>query len=151
MAMVGAVNNGSALLASWQDPYTDIVVDYSGEPARRLTMGLALRKSGRSVCLQPLGRGGYVEISKAYRAIARERGFLKTLAEKARQNPNVERFFGAADFKPFAFGRIVPNTRWNKTDKEILQINFSFQECAGLAEHYRKDLGIDRALLVLNG
>jgi hypothetical protein len=30
-------------------------------------------------------------------------------------------------------------------------VNFTFDQCAELAEHYRKDLGIDRALLVLNG
>ena len=30
-------------------------------------------------------------------------------------------------------------------------IRFTFQECAELAEHFAKDLGIDRALLVLNG
>jgi hypothetical protein len=150
MAMFGAVKNGSALLLSWDDVYTDILVDYSVEP-RRLTASLAMRRSAHAVRLQPLGRGGYVEIAKAYRLIARRRGYLKTLAEKVRENPAVERFFGAADFKPFAFVRNVPNTRWNKTDKEVLRISFSFEECAQLAEHYKNDLGIDRALLVLNG
>lgn len=150
MAMFGAVNNGSALLLNWEDVYTDILVDYSVEP-RRLTASLAMRRSAHAVRLQPLGRGGYVEIAKAYRLIARRRGYLKTLAEKVRENPAVERFFGAADFKPFAFVRNVPNTRWNKTDKEVLRISFSFEECAQLAEHFKNDLGIDRALLVLNG
>jgi hypothetical protein len=92
-----------------------------------------------------------VEIAKAYRPVARQRGYLKTLAEKMRENPNVARFFGAADFKPFAFTRYAPNTRWNQTDRERLSIRFTFQECAELAEHFAKDLGIDRALLVLNG
>jgi len=150
MAMFGAVKNGSALLLSWDDVYTEILVDYSVEP-RRLAASLAMRRSAHAVRLQPLGRGGYVEIAKAYRPIARRRGYLKTLADKVRENPAVERFFGAADFKPFAFVRNVPNTRWNKTDKEVLRISFSFEECAQLAEHYKNDLGIDRALLVLNG
>ena len=30
-------------------------------------MGLAMRERAQSVRLQPLGRGGYVEIAKAYR------------------------------------------------------------------------------------
>ena len=30
-------------------------------------------------------------------------------------------------------------------------LNFTFEECADLAEHFHNDLGIDRAMLVLNG
>ena len=151
MAMFGAVRNGSALLATWEDPYTEIVADYAVSPQPRLSISLGLRRSAHAVRLQPLGRGGYVEIAQAYRPVARQRGYLKTLAEKVRENPNVARFFGAADFKPFAFQRNVPNTRWNQSDQERLVVRFTFQECAELAEHFAKDLGIDRALLVLNG
>ena len=151
MAMFGAVKNGSALLATWEDPNTEIAADYAVSPQRRLAISLVMRHSARAVRLQPLGRGGYVEIAQAYRAVARQRGYLKTLAEKVRENPNVARFFGAADFKPFAFVRNVPNTRWNQTGQERLNIGFTFQECADLAEHFARDLGIDRALLVLNG
>ena len=74
MAMFGAVRNGSALLLSWTDPYTDIAVDYAPTPDRRLTMGLEMRQSARAVRLQPLGKGGYVELAKAYRKIALDRG-----------------------------------------------------------------------------
>ena len=62
--------------------------------------------------LQPLGRGGYVQIAQAYRTVARARGLLKTLAEKMRENPRVAELFGAADFKPFAYMRLAPNTPW---------------------------------------
>jgi hypothetical protein len=137
MAMMGAVKNGSALLVTWDAPYTDLIIDYSAEPRRQLTAGLALRENARTVRLQPLGRGGYAEIAKAYRRMARERGYLKTLAEKWRENPAVERLFGAADFKPFVFSRG--------------RINLSFEECVELAEHFKRDLGIDRAMLVLAG
>ncbi len=151
MAMFGAVKQGSALLATWDDAYTDIELSYSGAPSRRLAVGLAMRRSAHSVRLRPLGKGGYVEIAKAYRAEARERGLLKTLEEKLRANPRVAELFGAADFKPFAFMRRMPGTRLNKTDKPIFEINFTFDECADMAEHFRKDLGIGRAMLVLNG
>jgi hypothetical protein len=151
MAMFGVVNKGSALLATWEDPYTVMVADYTVEPQRRLAMTLDLQRTARWVRLQPLGHGGYVEVSKAYRPIAKQRGYLKTLAEKMRENPNVARFFGAADFKPFAFTRSVANTRRNTTGQDRLNIGFTFEECADLAEHFAKDLGIDRALLVLNG
>jgi len=158
MAMFGAVKNGSALLATWDHFYTDILVDYSVAPHRELTAGLAIRRDpGKpgldtaSIRLQPLGPGGYVEIARAYRTIARQRGFLKTLAEKMREKPQVEKFFGAADFKPFVFSRRAPKTRWNNTDREIARVSYTFQEAAGLAEHFKNDLGIDRALLVLAG
>jgi hypothetical protein len=151
MAMFGAVRNGSALLATWEDSYTEILADYAVSPEHRLSISLALRRTAHSVRLQPLGRGGYVEIARAYRPVARQRGYLKTLAEKVQENPNVARFFGAADFKPSAFQRNVPNTRWNLSDQERLVTRFTFQECADLAEHFARDLGIDRALLVLNG
>jgi hypothetical protein len=151
MAMFGAVKEGSALLVSWQDPYTDILVEYTASPRRQLSAGFALRRSARSVRLQPLGKGGYVEIAKAYRTIARERGLLKTLPDKARENPDVLRFLGSADIKPFAFVRYSPSTRWNKENKERLAVNFTFEECAQLAEHYKNDLGMERGLLVLNG
>jgi len=151
MAFAGAVDKGSALLASWDNPYTAIVVDYAVEPQRRLAMTLDLGRTARSVRFQPLGRGGYVEIAKAYRPIARQRGYLKTLAEKARENPNVARFFGAADFKPTTLSRSIPNTRWNASNEERVRVSFTFEETADLAEHFAKDLGIDRALLVLAG
>lgn len=160
MAMAGVVKNGSAILMHWEDPYTEIIVDYSvsasegaeaGSNGPRLTMGLALRRSAQVVNIRPLGKGGYVEIAKAYRPVARQRGFLKTLSEKVSENPDVEKFFGSADFKPFAYMPMAPNTRWNQTNKEVVQFRFSFDECARLAEHLKNDLGIERSLLVLNG
>jgi hypothetical protein len=151
MAMFGAVKEGSALLVTWTDPYTEVQADYSVQPSPQLRMGLAMREHVQSVRLQPLGRGGYVEIAKAYRTVARERGLLKTLAEKMRENPRVAEFFGAADFKPFAYMRLAPNTPWHRQDQWDVQLNFTFEECADLAEHFKRDLGIDRAMLVLNG
>jgi hypothetical protein len=151
MAMLGAVNKGSALLAAWDDPYTAVQVDYAVEPRPRLAMTLGLQRTARSVRLQPLGRGGYVEVAKAYRPIAKQRGHLVTLAEKMRGNPDVARFFGAADFKPSTLSRNVPNTQWNRTATERVRISFTFEECGDLAEHFAKALGIDRALFVLAG
>ena len=151
MAMFGAVQKGSALLVTWEPPFADLYVDYSGAPHRRLTAGLALRNTAHWIRLQPLGRGGYVEIAKAYRPIARERGLLKTHAEKMRETPSLERMFGAADIKPFLLSRQLAKTPSNPTDKDVLRVSFTFEEAADLAEHYRKDLGMDRAFLVLAG
>ena len=80
MAMHGVVKNGSALLVTWDPPYADVIVDYAVAPVRRMTSSIALRRGASGFCIQPLGRGGYVEIAKAYRPIARERGLLKLAA-----------------------------------------------------------------------
>jgi hypothetical protein len=157
MAMAGAVKDGSGILLHWEDPYTEIIVDYTaGESEEnrsgsRLTMGLAVRNSANLVRVQPIGEASYGDIAKAYRTVARRRGFLKTLKEKVSENPDVEKFFGSADFKPFAYMPTAPNTRWNETDETVVLFRFSFDECARLAQHFKEDLGIERSLLVLNG
>ena len=151
MAMFGAVQDGSALLVSWEGLYTDILYDYTTQPRGQLSAGVALYRDSRSIRLQPLGRGGYVEIAKAYRPLARQRGFLQTLAEKLRQNPALEQMIGAADFKPFVFSKRVPHTRWNRSDKELVDVHYRFAECREFAEHMKNDLAIDRAMLVLAG
>ena len=107
MAMFGAVKSGSALLVTWDDPFTEVQVDHDAQ-TRRLTMGLSMRAATRGAVYARLARGGYVEIAKAYRTVARERGLHRTLAEKARDNPRVKEMFGAADFKPFAFMQARP-------------------------------------------
>ena len=151
MPMMGAVLDGSALLVSWDTPEGSLVINHTAGPQPRLSSGIVLQEPNHTVRLQPLGRGGYVEIAKAYRQVARQRGLLETLAEKIKANPSLEKLLGAADFKPFVFQRLKPKTPWNRTDKEIVHIGFTFDEAAQLAEHLKKDLGIDRSLLVLAG
>jgi len=151
MAMFGAVSAGSALLAHWDDPYIDLAADYSGAPDRTLRLSVSLRGTARSIRLAPLGRGSYMEIARAYRDVAGRRGLLVTLARKIQSQPRVAELFGAANIKPFAFIRRMPGTRLNKTNVPILEINHTFDECAELAEHLKKDLGMDRAMLVVNG
>ena len=88
MAMFGAVKEGSALLVTWTDPYTEVQVDYSLQPAPQLRMGLAMRRAAQSVRLQPLGRGGYVEIAKAYRDGGARAGLAEDAGrENAREPP----------------------------------------------------------------
>jgi hypothetical protein len=52
-----------------------------------------------------LDKGGYVAQAKRYRAYARETGLFKTLAEKRRENPNVDLLIGAANI--WAMGRDI--------------------------------------------
>ena len=152
MAMFGAVKDGSALLVSWEGLYTDILYEYATQPRRQLSAGVALYRDSRSIRLQPLGRGGYVEIAKGLPTVGAPAGIPADASrEKVRQNPAVEQMIGAADFKPFVFSTRVPHTHWNKSDKELISIRYHFADCAEFAEHMKNDLAIDRAMLVLAG
>jgi hypothetical protein len=59
--------------------------------------------------------------------------------------------FGAMNFKPFVFSRVLPSSRYSPDKKEHVRLSFTFAEAAECAEHWRKDLEIDRALMVLAG
>ncbi|NOY82126.1 MAG: hypothetical protein GXP31_14105, partial [Kiritimatiellaeota bacterium] len=157
LALYGAVKRGSALLVAWTHPGVRLEVkttwpDHPMVPGRALnTMSLVLGEGARELTLHPLGSGGYVEIAKAYRELLQQRGRLPTWAEKRKRHPTVDRMFGAADFKPFVFSRIVPSSRFNKTGKDIVHLGYTFEEAARVAEHLHRDLGIDKAMYVLAG
>lgn len=143
MAMFGLEADGSALLVNWEDVDTTLAasttwLDNSQVPGARLqTHSLGLRGPAGYCTIHPLGKGSYVRIAHAYRALARAKGWLQTWADKRRRFPTVDRMFGATDFKPFVY--------WGKG------VGFTFDEVAQCAEHWRNDLGIDRAFVVMAG
>jgi hypothetical protein len=157
MAFVGAVKNGSAIFAAWDDPYTLLQttgawVDQPLIPGTHaLSASLQLRNSGRAFSLYPLGKGGYVEVARAYREVARQRGLVRTWADKRGSSPTVEQMWGAVDMKPFVFVRTVAGTQWNRGAEDQVSVGYTFEEAAQVAEHFRKDLGIERAMFVLAG
>lgn len=149
MSFLGMVKNGSALLITWDD--LDSVLSLcrewkaGGTPdASAVIPSLTLSNGGsRSVWLYPLGEGDYVEVAKAYRTVAKERGWLVTWKEKLSTHPQAKGLFGAADFKPFVF------TRYIQTGETYT--GYTFDEAAQCAEHLKKDVGIDKAMYVLGG
>lgn len=157
MAMFGAVKNGSAVLVYWTDPYTVLEVrrlwtDSPLVPGHgAISASLIMKKSARSFIVNTLGKGGYAEIAHAYRAVARERGLLRTWKEKISTNRFADKMLGAANFKPFVFTRLVPHTRYNRTSEEKVYLGYTFQEAANIAEHLRNEVGVDKAMYVLAG
>ena len=157
MAMCGLVKQGSALLVNWDCVDTRLAVDGSWPDlppvAGRRAYGVTLEmESPQGACtLHPLGRGDYVQIAQAYRPLAKAKGWLQTWAEKRKSYPTVDRMFGATDFKPFLLSRVLPSTRFNHEKRERVHVGFTFDEAAQCAEHWRNDLGIDRAFVVLAG
>ena len=157
MSMCGAVKQQSALLISWFDVDSHLTVhttwpDQPLVPGRRArSISLELSGPTNGCVIEPLGKGDYVTIAKAYRTVAQQAGWRRTWAEKRRQFPTVDRIFGAADFKPFVFSRVVPSSVFSRDGKEHTSLGFTFDEAAACAEHWRHDLQIDRAFVVLAG
>ncbi len=153
MALYGAVKSGSALLVAWPHPDTQLLFsrtwpDSPMVAGRRMnSVSVTLRGPSTSCSIHPLGRGDYCDVAAAYRKIAARRGLLKTWAEKRREDPNVDKLIGAADFKPFVFVRSVSR----ETGEHSTFVGFSFDEVAQCADHWKKALGIDRAMVVLAG
>ncbi|MGA2063984.1 MAG: DUF5696 domain-containing protein [Thermoguttaceae bacterium] len=157
MAMCGAVKQGSALLVNWDCVDTRLTVESAWPDlplvAGRRACGITLDiESPQGACtIHPLGKGDYVRIAQAYRPLARAKGWLQTWADKRKSQPAVDRLFGASDFKPFVLSRVLPSSRFSRDGKEHVHLGFTFDEVAQCAEHWRNDLGIDRAFVVLAG
>jgi len=156
MLMFGMVKQDSALLVSWDNPYSHLEMrrtwQVEGAPGTALVEPtLALEQSARSLDLFLLGKGDYVTCARAYRDIAKAKGFLVTFKEKLAANPKEKLLFGAVDFKPFVYTHLVPHTKYNPTDEPKERVTYTFAEAAENAEHLHEVLGIDRALYVLAG
>jgi len=153
MNMVGLVKNGSALVASWDGACTWVEVESkpaSGkQPGQRITTTFDLRPPARSLCLTPLGKGDWNTIAAGYRRIAEEKGLAVTLREKIRRNPHAELLLGAANAKLWQC--LARRMNEESTKEESVNVRWTFDEAAAVAEHLQKDLGISRCLFILGG
>jgi len=154
MEMIGAVQDGAAVLVTWQDPYVAAIVrsvtNLTDTAFRqRVTPSFVLRKSADSFRIEVLGKTDYVGIAKAYRRIAEGRGLLVTWAEKLKTNPERAKLFGAANIKLWS----VLDRRMNEesTKEESVRVNWTFEEAAQVAEHLKRDLKIDKVLFTIGG
>ena len=155
MEMLGAVQNESAILATWNDPYTAVDIkstlakSNASGPLQQIVASLSLSKSAKSFRLQLLGRGDYVSIAKAYRTIAKDKGLLVTWDQKLKTYPERAKLFGAANIKLWS----TLDRRMNEesTKEESVRTNWTFDEAAQVAEHLKKDLQLDRVLFTIGG
>lgn len=155
MEMVGAVQDGSAILAIWNDPYiaadvkSALAENSSPGPHQQIAASLTLSKSAKSFRLQLLGQGDYVSIAKAYRKIAKDKGLLVTWDQKLKTDPERAKLFGAANIKLWS----TLDRRMNEesTLEESVRTNWTFDEAAQVAEHLKKDLQLDRVLFTIGG
>jgi hypothetical protein len=155
MEMLGAVQNGAALLITWDDPNVvgaiRSVVDDKAPVGNRqkLSADLALGKSARSFQLRVLGKGNYCDIAKAYRTVAQEEGWLVKWDRKLAENPERAKLFGAINFNLWS----ALDRRMNEasTAEESVELNWTFDEAAQVAEHLKRDLQLDKVLFTVGG
>jgi hypothetical protein len=154
-AMLGVMKQGAAAMLTWADPYVAAEVKsalpnvgwLNGKQA--LSTSLVLRKSAKSFRLHLLGRGDYVVIGKAYRQVARERGWLVTWREKLKGHPERARLFGAVNYKLWSV--LSRSMNEESTKEESVTVHWTFDEAAQVAEHLKRDLKLDKVLFLMGG
>ena len=85
----------------------------------------------------------YVNLIKYYRKYFKKLGYLKTLAEKNRENPQVEKLKGAVNLR----------ARISRHDKRTFthEVYHTFHQVGKLVEEFREKVGADRASISLSG
>ena len=155
MAMFGIVKDGAAALVTWNDPYAAAELKSSlpnGTPTAAtqvLAPSLLLRKSAKACRVEFLGRGDYVAVAKAYREVAKQKGWLVTWKEKLKDHPDRAKYFGASNYKLWS----TLDRRMNEesTKEERVRVNWTFDEAAQVAEHLKRDLKLEKVLFIMGG
>ena len=153
MTMLGLVKRGSAALITWTDPYVtaDVKSTLPKDPAAKqtLSLSLSLRKSAKSCTITLLGNGDYVTIAKAYRQIAKDKGYLVTWDQKLKENPRRAALFGAINFK--LWSTLSRKMNDESTQEQRVTVGWTFDEVGQVAEHLKTDLKLDRVHFIIGG
>jgi len=151
--MFGAVKKGSALFVTWRNSYVSLIVDsqISGSEKKSQTVSstLSLSKSAKKFQIHFLGKGDYVDIGKAYREIAKNRGWFVSWDEKLKGAPERNLLFGSANIK--LWSALTRRMSEDSTKELSVRVNWTFDEAATVAEHIKKDLRIEKVLFTVGG
>jgi len=155
LEMMGFSKLGSKLLVSWHDP--NVVADLRSELStnfpssynQKISFSITLSKTAKSIRLIFLGKGNFSTIAKAYRKEAIEKGWLVNWNEKLKKHPEAKKLFGAPNIKLWS---TLSRSMSEDSSKEInVNLHWTFDEAAQVAEHIKNDLKIDKALFTLGG
>lgn len=155
MEMFGVVKQGTAALVSWHDPYVAAEIKSALPKAdwltgkQALSSSVVLRKSARAFQVRFLGRGDYVNISKAYQVLARQKGWYVPWETKLKQNPERAKLFGAVNAK--LWSTLSRSMNDESTQEVSKRVNWTFDEAAQVAEHLKNDLQMDKVFFILGG
>ncbi len=150
MAIFGAHQPGSGWLAYIDDGCRmDNFMYVRHEPGKHTDYKVYWRPSMGSLSYPRIIRyhfqqdAGYLELARHYRAYYKKLGYLKSLREKNKENPNVEQLKGAVNLRA-SVGR-----KDHRTFK--FEIYNTFTEIGVQVDQFRKATGADRASVVFTG
>jgi hypothetical protein len=153
MNMLGFVKGDSAMITTWENAYVfpelQSAMPSDQKYQQKLTATLELRRSASSVRLMPLGKGDFNTIAAGYRRYADKHGLATTLKEKIRRDPHVGLMIGASNAKLWTC--LARRMNEESTEEESVKVRWTFNEAAQIAEHLRKDIGIERCLFMIGG
>ncbi len=153
MNMLGLLKRGAAMVVSWEDAYVfpevRSTLPTEQQPSQRLTAAFTLRRSARSLRITPLGKGDWNTVAAGYRRIADGKGLAPTLRDKIKRNPRAELLLGASNVKLWTC--LARRMNEESTKEESVQVRWTFDETAAIAEHLHEDLDINRCLFMLGG
>ncbi len=149
MAMAGLFKSGAVLLADWGDPYITLGATRTvAEAGSRIGISFSLSKTARSLELRCLGKGDLTTLAEAYKTRATELGYRVPWEEKVKGRPQSARLFGACNVKLwFALARRIDEDLVEKS----VEVNWTFDEAASIAEHLKNDLKLQDVLFHLGG
>lgn len=152
MNMIGLLKRGAALLVTWTDAYVRVEL---AKTKQGLQCSVLARKPPHAkdatftLNLIPLGPGDWNTIAAAYRAKADSSGLAVTLATKEKRNPELSKLVGASNAKLWTC--LARRRNEQSTQDEKVDVKWTFDEAAQIAEHLSRDLAIDRCLFILGG
>ncbi|HOD84777.1 MAG: hypothetical protein BWX88_03155 [Planctomycetes bacterium ADurb.Bin126] len=151
MNMLGLLKGGSALLVTWDDAYVfpELVREQPKGADALLRVNISLRRSARTVRLHPLGKGDVNALGEQYRRVAQAKGLAVTLTDKIARNAHLERLIGASNAKLWTC--LARRMNEQSTKEESVEVKWTFDEAAQVAEHLARDLKIDRCLFMIGG
>ena len=148
-AMAAIFKSDAALMATWGDPY--VTVDLARlveEDSSRLRMGFTLAGTARSLQLRCLQAGDLSTVAEAYRERAAELGYRVPWSIKLQARPQASRLFGASNVKLWtALARRIDE---NLIEQSV-EVKWTFDEVAQIAEHLKHDLELQDVLFHLGG
>jgi hypothetical protein len=155
MTMMGIVKNSSTVLITWNDPYTTIEINsqqaktVQSDSNQILSTSVVLSKTSRSFQVQFCGHGDYVTIARAYYDSPQVKNWRVTWSEKLKQHPEDAKLFGASNIKLWS---MLSRKMSGDSSKELsVRVNWTFDEAAQVAAHFKNDLKIDRCLFTIGG
>ncbi len=154
--MAGIIRRDDGALLSWDDVHTSAIAQSSitSESAfpgsQVISLGLKSNTSISSFRLHLIRGNTYIDLACAYRDHAKEKGTLITLEQKAKRSRELERLYGAPEFKPVVCSLQNPESE-NGNIENALITHYTEYDCHALANHLHNDLKIKKALFVLAG